>query len=728
MSTTPSEHGEGLQKGAIDHDLFTDGVVDADEPAAAAGPGATTTTAMPENVTTTEGLTQHQYQHQHEYPQEPALQHNQSQSSDVSLDTAVEKDEPLVQDEEGQVHDEEKGAPPHAGGPPGEPTVQRSKGKIAVIMLALMLAVFLAALDVTIVTTALPTISEHFHSTAGYTWIGSAFLLANAASIPSWGKISDIFGRKPMLIVANVIFLIGSLIAALSINIGMLITARAIQGIGGGGLIILVNITIGDLFSLRSRGAFYGLIGAVWAIASAIGPVIGGAFTEKVSWRWCFYINLPLDGLALIILFFFLDLKTPRTPIMEGLKAIDWIGSLTIVGGTLMFLFGLQYGGVVAPWDSAKVLCLIIFGIVTFVIFAFWETKYAKYPVMPMRLFNKLTNVATLLVVFFHGYVFIAGSYYLPLYFQAIRGATPILSGVYLLPTALSLAFTSIGTGVFIKKTGYFLPPMYFGMFMMAIGYGLLINLSATSGWAKIIIFQIIAGLGIGPLFQSPIIALQAHINPKDIGTATATLGFVRQLATSSSVVIGEVVFQNQMRKKSGQLTQLLGPQLAQALGGGNAGANVGIINTLPQNEKSVVRQYFAQSLSTMWIMYCVFAAVGLACTFFIRRKVLTAQHVETKTGIEAEKEHAAEVKAEAEAKRESKRMSRASKATGSRPSSRAHSAAPSTRPTTGTGMSEAATEVPPMPTMSTEHFQQYASKEHARNHALSKLESADAA
>lgn len=249
--------------------------------------------------------------------------------------------------------------------------------------------------------------------------------------------------------------------------------------------------------------------------------------------------------MAFFILLFFLDLKTPRTPIIEGLKAIDWVGSLTVVGATLMLLFGLQYGGVSHPWSSAIVVCLIVFGIVTFVLFGLWEWKYAIFPVMPMGLFSKRTNLATLGVVFTHGFVFISGSYYLPLYFQAVRGATPILSGVYLLPTAFALAFTSIGTGIFIKKVGLYLPPIYFGMTMMTIGYGLFVDFTSTSGWAKLIIFQIIAGFGIGPIFQAPIIALQAHINPRDIGTATATLGFVRQLATSSSVVIGEVVFQN---------------------------------------------------------------------------------------------------------------------------------------------------------------------------------------
>ncbi|KAF2161891.1 hypothetical protein M409DRAFT_69424 [Zasmidium cellare ATCC 36951] len=541
----------------------------------------------------------------------------------------------------------------------------RTKGKIVVIMLALCMAVFLAALDVTIVTTALPTISQHFHSASGYTWIGSAFLLANAASIPSWGKISDIFGRKPMLLLANIIFLVGSLVAALSNSIGMLIAARAVQGLGGGGLIILVNIVIGDLFPLRIRGAFYGVIGGVWAIASSIGPIVGGAFTEGVTWRWCFYVNLPLDGLAFFILLFFLDLKTPRTPIWDGLKAIDWVGTLLIVGGTLMFLFGLQYGGVTAPWDSALVLCLIIFGVFTIALFLIWEWKMAKYPIMPMAIFASVTNCATLGVVFLHGYVFISASYYLPLYFQAIRGATPILSGVYVLPTAVALAIGSLGTGFVVAKTGKFLPPIYFAFFFMTLGYGLFIDFDAYSGWAKLIIFQIIAGLGVGPMFQAPLIALQAHIKPRDIGTATATLGFVRQLATTISVVIGEVVYQNQMNKKEPELRAVLTPEQAARVTGGNAGANSGFIDSLPQPQKGVVRVAFADSLQPMWIMYCCFAALGFIVMFFIKRKQLTREHEETKTGLEAEKKNAEDRAAEKEAKRESKRQSKLTTGTG---------------------------------------------------------------
>ncbi|KAK4987402.1 hypothetical protein LTR66_002452 [Elasticomyces elasticus] len=528
---------------------------------------------------------------------------------------------------------------------------ERSKGLVVVIMLALSLAVFLSALDTTIITVALPTISEHFHSSAGYTWIGSAYLLANAASTPLWGKLSDIFGRKPMLLVANLAFLIGSLIAGLSINIGMLIVARAIQGIGSGGLLTLVDIVISDMFSLRTRGAYLGVIGGVWAIACAIGPIIGGAFTGKVSWRWCFYINLPLDGLAFFIILFFLDVKTPRTPIVEGLLAIDWLGTLAVVGATLVFLFGLQYGGLTYPWGSATVICLLIFGILLFVVFFIIEWKFAKYPVMPLRIFKYRSNCGVLLAVFLHGFVFIAEFYFLPLYFQAVRGSSPLLSGVYILPSALGTGLAAIATGAFIGATGQYLPPIYTGFTLMLLGYGLLIDLDANSGWAKLIIFQVIVGFGVGPNFQAPLVALQTHIRPGDIATGTATFNFVRNIGSSISVIIGQVVFQNQMAKKQPQLIAALGPATAARLNGANAGANTQVIDALPPAQKTVARAAFADSLRPMWIMYTCFAVVALLSVLLIQRTQLTSKHQELEVGLEAEKKNEAARKAEKEAK-----------------------------------------------------------------------------
>ncbi|KEQ90489.1 hypothetical protein AUEXF2481DRAFT_48711 [Aureobasidium subglaciale EXF-2481] len=478
----------------------------------------------------------------------------------------------------------------------GDTLGRRSKAKVSLIMLACM-AVFLGTLDGTIVATALPTITEHFESASGYTWIGSAFLLANASTIPSWGKASDIFGRKPMLLFANIIFMFGSLVAALSNSIGMLIVARAVQGLGSGGLVI-VNIAVGDLFSIRTRGACYDLLGAIWAIASSVGPMIGGILTQGAGWRWCFWINLPLD---------------------EGMMVLDWIGSSLVIGATVMFLLGIQVGGETFSWSSPIVICLIVFSLLTFVLFVLYEWKFPRYPVMPLRLFKSRNNIATLFVAFIQVIVFISGNYYLPLFFQTVRGVSPILSGVYLLPTALALSVSCVGTGIFLRKTGTPLPPTWFGLSMMTLGYGLFINLEASSNWSKLVTYQIVAGVGCGPLFQTLTIILQSHHDPDDIATGTATLGFIRQMATSVSVVLGQVVFQNSTSARDGRLVASLGSEGAARISCGAAGANARLINTLSKSQKYVVRVVLSESLRQMWIMYAIFAAIGLLAVLLIR-------------------------------------------------------------------------------------------------------------
>ncbi|KAI9731505.1 MAG: hypothetical protein M1834_004625 [Cirrosporium novae-zelandiae] len=527
------------------------------------------------------------------------------------------------------------------------PEDQRSTQETFILVFALCMAVFLAALDITIITTALPTIAAHFHAgEAGYVWIGSAYLLANAATVPLWGKISDIFGRKPILLTANVVFLVGSLICGLAVSITMLIVGRAIQGIGGGGLVCLVNICISDLFSMRRRGAYYGIVGMVWAFASGIGPIIGGAFSEKVSWRWCFYVNLPCDGIAFLILLFFLKVYTPRTPIIEGLLAIDWLGSLTVVGATLMLLLGLEFGGVSYPWASATVICLIVFGIVTYGLFLLNESHLAKYPVTPPRIFHDISNCASFAVCFCHGFTFISGSYYLPLYFQSVLGATPILSGVYLFPFVLSLSFGSAASGMIIRKTGRYLELIRTGMFLMTLGYGLFIDLPVSTSWARIIIFQIVAGLGVGPNFQSPLISLQAHINPRDIATATATFQFVRQMATSMGVVIGSVIFNNKMAAHRQDFVDAgISSGLVTMLAGGSAGSSVSLIKALPESQKLAVRKAYTESLSKMWIIFIVVGGIGFALSFLISKKALSKQHEVVKTGLEEQKKHREERK-----------------------------------------------------------------------------------
>jgi Major Facilitator Superfamily len=331
----------------------------------------------------------------------------------------------------------------------------------------------------------------------------------------------------------------------------------------------------------------------------------------------------------------FLNLHTPRTPFLAGIKAIDWIGVATIVGGVVMFLLGLESGGVTHPWSSAYTICLIIFGILTLFLFFINEWKFAKYPIMPLHLFNNRSACASFGSCFLHGFVFIAGSYYLPLYFQTVLSATPLLSGVYLFPFALTLSFQSALIGIMIKKTGRYREPIWFGFVFMTLGFGLFIDLDPRPNWAKIVIYQIIAGIGVGPNFQSPLIALQSTIKPQDIATATGTFGFVRQLSTSISVVLGGVVFTNVLANKAPYLASVLPADVVGQLAASSSGSNTQFLKMLPPDQKDIVNIAYTDSLQKMWIFYTAMSALAILVSAFIGKKVLSKTHEQTRTGLE---------------------------------------------------------------------------------------------
>jgi Major Facilitator Superfamily len=350
---------------------------------------------------------------------------------------------------------------------------------------------------------------------------------------------------------------------------------------------------------------------------------------------------VPCDGLAFLLLFFLLDIKTAKTPIIDGLKAVDWVGSVTFVGGTIMFLLGLEYGGVTYPWASATVICLIIFGILTWVLFLFNEWKLAKYAITPIQIFHPLSNLASFGVCFLHGFAILPAFFFLPIYFQAVLGASPILSGVYLLPLVLSIAFGSVGVGILIRKTGRYLEPLRISLLIMTLGIGLLIDLPAKADWAKIIIFQIILGLGTGPNFLAPLIALQTLVARKDIATATATFTFVRQLATSISVVIGGVIFQNQMQRHGRELLAAgVSPQFVYQLTRGNAVSATLLVRDLPPAQRAAVRNAYTESLQKMWILFVCIGALGFLTSLGIEKRELKKEHETMETGLEAQERY----------------------------------------------------------------------------------------
>ncbi|KAF6824986.1 major facilitator superfamily transporter [Colletotrichum plurivorum] len=472
------------------------------------------------------------------------------------------------------------------------------------IMFSLCMTLLLSALDITIVATALPTIASSLGASASqYAWVGSSYTLAGTASTPVWAKASDIIGRKATIMAAAATFMAGSLVAALAGTAGMLIAGRTVQGLGGGGSLVLVTIVVGDLFRLEERAKYYGMTGIVYGIASAVGPILGGVFTQTIGWRWCFYINLPFDSIALLVLFFVLKLETPREPFLAGLRALDWTGFVLIISGTICFLYGLESGsGGLAPWASPQVICLIVFGVLLLALFVLWEARFAANPVIPFRIFQKGTNIASFTLACAHSFVFISYDYFLPLYFQVVLGFRPIIAGVSLFPLLIPLTVTTLLGGLYTRRTGNYILPIFLGSALMTLGNGLFVSFGASTEWAKIVAFQVITGTGAGVLFQSPMIAIQTHTHQRDLAAAMSAFSFLRSLFSSMSVVIGTVLLQRNLG------------------GGGLTAGQLHSDEDEVQTEGAEKGEY-VDALHVMWAFFTGVAGCMLLAAVFIKPK-----------------------------------------------------------------------------------------------------------
>jgi MFS family permease len=498
------------------------------------------------------------------------------------------------------------------------------------------LVCFITALDQTIIATSIPTICTSLSSASGYTWIGAAYLLANAAAGPLWAKGSDIWGRKLALLVSIVSFAIASMIAALSIDMKMLIASRALQGTAGAGLAQLVPITISDLFGMRDRALYLGLMGLMWAVAGSVGPLVGGALTEYVDWRWCFWINLPVCGLAFALLVLFLDVHDPHTSLREGVSAIDWIGTGSIVTITLLILLGLEFGGSIFPWSSPKVICLIVFGTVMIAFFVRIEKRVAKYPLMPLQIFETGANNAVFVVAMGHTMVSIGIEFYLPLWCQSVKQTSPLRSGLLILPLMVTEAIVDIIVGVIIHRTGRYREVTWLGVIFMTLGMGLYILLSRTTSLATVIGIEILGGVGVACLFQTPMLAIQNTVSQADTAGATATLSFLRNIAASFSVVLGGVVFQNSISSRHSTLAASgLNNEVLGVLTGREAAANLHVVTSIKdQVQMDAVKDAFAWSLRNLFGMYTGIAGVALVAGLGVRQGVMREGHVETRTGV----------------------------------------------------------------------------------------------
>ncbi|KAI3333348.1 major facilitator superfamily domain-containing protein [Ustulina deusta] len=515
--------------------------------------------------------------------------------------------QPSGRDSDGPASTAPPASSTQGGGDDEAPTDRRpSAARTALIIMPLCLSTLLSALDITIVIPAIPTIVASLGSVAGYILIGSAFILASTATTPLWGTVADIWGRRPIILVAIAIFLGGSLLCALAPNINALIAGRVVQGLGcshlckSAGMGTMVNVIIYDSFSVRDRGLYLGFTSLAHALGSAIGPLVG----------------VPIGGTVLVILLFFLKVASPGTPIVAGLKKIDWAGGSLVVGSVLMVLLALDFGDVVFPWSSATVIGLLVFGVVAGALFLVNEWKFAKEPIIPLHLFSSKSAVAAYGMYVFNFYVFIGMLYYLPLYSQAVLGANALASGIYILPLIVASSLAAAFVGFFIQKTGRYLGIMYIGQFLSIIGVGLFIYLPFERSLARLFIFEILVGVGV-----------QAINSARDTAAVVSSMNFAPSIAIAISIVVGGVIFQNEMTAANPVLVTQIGAELGRQFNGDQATAKVEAINELPDQQQGVVRQAYFHSLRDVWIMYVAFA--GLSLLFNIFKTVDTNSNVE---------------------------------------------------------------------------------------------------
>ncbi|KAF9919256.1 hypothetical protein FBU30_011090 [Linnemannia zychae] len=423
-----------------------------------------------------------------------------------------------------------------------EPLINK---KAAILLfIGLAMATFLASLDGTIIATALPRIASDFSANKEMSWVVTAYLLTFNAFQPLYGKFSDIFGRKFMILFACVTFMIGSAGAGGAKTMTMLIVFRAIQGLGGAGLLSIVLIIISDIFPLEDRPKYQSVIWSVFGISSIIGPLLGGVFVEQTTWRWCFLINLPLGVVTLASVVFFLRLPFQRPKLKEQLARIDYFGTFFIIVAVICLLLPITWGGTTYPWDSAQVISLFCVAIVLFAVLIWVEYK-AVEPIIPPRLFKNATVTLIFTVNFLTGMSFIGVIFYMPIYFQVVKGVSATASGLHLLPMVLGLVFASIISGALLAKVGDYRYFVWLGTILMSIGCGLCILFDRDSNMGPQIGYLLIVGAGIGLILQTCMLAAQAAVEKEDMAIVTALCGFMNSIGGGIGIAMCTALFNN---------------------------------------------------------------------------------------------------------------------------------------------------------------------------------------
>jgi len=487
----------------------------------------------------------------------------------------------------------------------------RPAERVRLIFGALMLVILLASLDQTIVATALPTIVGDLGGLQHLSWVVTAYLLASTVTGPIYGKLGDLYGRKVVLQTAIVIFLIGSALCGIAQNMVELIGFRALQGLGAGGLLVTAIAVVGDIVPPRERGRYQGLFGAVFGVSTVIGPLLGGFFVDNLTWRWIFYVNLPVGALALFVIGAVFHSRAEHVR-----HAIDYLGATTLAVGLACIVLFTSLGGTTQPWASLPSVALVAVGVALLVVFVIVESR-AQEPILPLELFRNRTFVVTSAIGFIIGLALFGSITYLPVFLQVVKGMSPTTSGLQLTPMMGGLLITSIVAGRLISRFGRYRAFPILGTALMTVAMVLLAQLNVHSSTVTAALDMLVLGLGLGMVMQVLVLAVQNAVEFRVMGVATSGSLLFRQVGGSIGLAIFGAIFANRLHAN---LVHSLPP-------GVHAPKNVSptVIRQLPPALHHAYVDAIATSLHPVFVVASVIAVVAFLLTWLLREVPLRA-------------------------------------------------------------------------------------------------------
>ncbi|CAL9577288.1 MDR family MFS transporter [Streptomyces sp. enrichment culture] len=525
----------------------------------------------------------------------------------------------MAGDAQGTTPEADNARPSPGAAPPARTAGagEQVSGNVLVSIGALLLGLLLAALDQTIVATALPTIVSELGGLEHLSWVVTAYLLASTAATPLWGKLGDQYGRKKLFQTAIVIFLVGSALCGAAQDMSQLIAFRALQGLGGGGLIVLSMAIVGDLVPPRERGRYQGLFGAVFGTTSVLGPLLGGLFTEHLSWRWVFYVNLPVGVVALGVIAAVLHIPRRATR-----HVIDYLGTLLIASVATCLVLVASLGGTTWAWDSPQIAGLAVLGAVLAVAFVAVERRAAE-PVLPLKLFRVRTFTLSAVISFIIGFAMFGAMTYLPTYLQVVQGVTPTMSGVHMLPMVAGILLASTGSGQIVSRTGRWKVFPVAGTAVTTLGLLLLHQLDAHSSTAVTSLFFFVLGFGLGLVMQVLVLIVQNAVPYEDLGVATSGATFFRSIGASFGVAIFGTVFAGRL---GDELTDALrGARLPPGVSADALEADPRGIAALPPALRASALDAYASAITDVFLYAAPVALLGFVLAWFLKEDRLRA-------------------------------------------------------------------------------------------------------